>query len=181
MQNGDSAGSSKAARGAGPGGGAGGGGGRNPGGDRTAFLPDYLLFLLASLSVRASEGFHAIARAEGLKVPEWRALAVLHDSDGQMITRLAALALMEQSRMTRVIERMETRGLVRRAGDARDRRRVRVMLTESGRALAAAMVARARAHEAGILATLPAAQRSQLKPALRGLLAALIPQGEPDG
>src|SRR5690554_6655220 len=101
------------------------------------FLGDYLLFLLAASSASASAGFHAIARAHGLRVPEWRALACLHDNDGQMITRLAALALMEQSAMTRVIERMEERGLVLRRGDARDRRRVRVYLSPAGRTLVA--------------------------------------------
>lgn len=137
------------------------------------FLGDYLLFLLAASSAAASAGFHAVVRAHGLRVPEWRALACLHDRDGQMVTRLAALALMEQSAMTRVIERMEERGLVLRRGDARDRRRVRVHLAPAGRALARDLVARARRHEAEVLALLPAEQRPLLKPMLAGLLAAL--------
>jgi len=137
------------------------------------FLSDYLLFLLTAASSSASAGFHAQARELGLKVPEWRALGCLHDQDGQMITRLAALALMEQSAMTRVIERMEERGLVRRSGDARDRRRVRVHLPEAGRAVAEDLVPRARAHEADVLALLPPEARGQIKPLLSALLAAL--------
>jgi DNA-binding MarR family transcriptional regulator len=137
------------------------------------FLGDYLLFLLAASSAAASAGFHAIVRAHGLRVPEWRALACLHDHDGQMITRLAALALMEQSAMTRVIERMEERGLVIRRGDARDRRRVRVHLSPAGRAMVIGLVEKARAHEAEVLALLPPEQRPALKPLLAALLAAL--------
>jgi len=137
------------------------------------FLDNYLLFLLAAASTAASAGFHAIARAEGLKVAEWRALASLHDEDGQMITRLAALALMEQSAMTRVIERLEDRQLVRRAGDSRDRRRVRVCLTPEGRKLLEKLIPQARAHEAGLLAALPAGHRDAIKPLLAGLLASL--------
>lgn len=137
------------------------------------FLEDYLLFLLAAASASASAGFHAIVRDRGLRVPEWRALACLHDKDGQMITRLAALALMEQSAMTRVIERMEERGLVIRRGDTRDRRRVRVFLTPEGRSLVEALVQHARAHEAQVLELLPSVERQTLKASLALLIQAL--------
>ena len=157
-----------------------------PQGREDRFLDDYLLFLLASVSAAASEEVHAIVRAHGLKVPEWRVLACLHDRDGQMVTRLAALALMEQSRLTRVLERMDERGLISRRGDADDRRRVRVHLTAKGAALAQNMVAQARAHEARTLALLPVARARQLKATLRRLqelLGAVTPtqHDEPDG
>ncbi len=139
----------------------------------SGFLEDYLLFLLAAASASASAGFHAIVRQHGLRVPEWRVLACLHDSDGQMVTRLASLALMEQSAMTRVVERMEERGLLERRGDSRDRRRVRVFLTDNGRALLGPLLGLAREQEAEILASLPPAQRAALKPMLASLLAAL--------
>jgi len=137
------------------------------------FLEDYLLFLLAAASASASAGFHQIIREHGLRVPEWRALACLHDKDGQMITRLAALALMEQSAMTRVIERMEERKLVERRGDTRDRRRVRVYLAPEGRVLVDALVIEARGHEARIMAVLPATERQRLKQTLAHLINAL--------
>ncbi len=75
--------------------------------------------------------------------------------------------------MTRVIERMEERGLVLRRGDASDRRRVRVFLKPQGRALAERLVALARAHEEQVLAALPPPARAALKPMLATLLAAL--------
>jgi len=134
------------------------------------FLEDYLLFLLAAASASASAGFHAVIRDYGLRVPEWRALACLHDRDGQMITRLAALALMEQSAMTRVIERMEERGLVIRRGDARDRRRVRVFLAPEGRTLVDRLVRQARMHEGQVMALLTPAERQRLKSSLSRLI-----------
>lgn len=142
-------------------------------GNGQRFLEDYLLFLLAAASAAASAGFHQLVRDKGLRVPEWRALASLHDKDGQMITRLAALALMEQSAMTRVIERLEERALVERRGDKRDRRRVRVFLAPKGRALVDALVVQARAHEAQVMAVLPAHERLHLKQTLAQLIAAL--------
>ncbi len=142
-------------------------------GNTHRFLEDYLLFLLAAASASASAGFHQIIRENGLRVPEWRVLACLHDKDGQMITRLAALALMEQSAMTRVIERMEERNLVERRGDTRDRRRVRVFLAAEGRRLVGTLIADARAHEARILALLPPAEHQRLKKSLAQLIKAL--------
>ena len=99
------------------------------------FVSSYLLYLLAAASHAASGQFHAQVQAAGLKVVEWRVLACLVDRDGQMITRLADYALYEQSRLTRIIEKMQDRGLVSRRPDGQDRRKVRVFLTEAGREL----------------------------------------------
>ena len=112
------------------------------------FVGDYLLYLLAAASDAASEQFHETIRAEGLRVPEWRVLACLSDRDGSMITRLARLALIEQSRLTRIIVQMELRGLVSRRSDPRDGRRVRVYMTETGRDIALRLMAGSRSGRA---------------------------------
>jgi len=140
------------------------------------FVTSYLLYLLAAVSDRASAEFHAHARAAGLRVPEWRVLACLADEDGAMITRLARLALMEQSRLTRIIDQMAERGLVSRRSDPEDRRRVRVFLTEEGRALALRLIADAKAHEARILGALGGEDAGRIKPILEALLAQLDAQ-----
>lgn len=137
------------------------------------FVGDYLLYLLAAVSDRASTQFHARARKAGLRVPEWRVLASLTDEDGAMVTRLAKLAILEQSRLTRIIDQMAEKGLVLRAPDPEDARRVRVYLTATGRDLALRLVADARQHEAGILSLLPPDQGTAIKPMLKALLARL--------
>jgi DNA-binding MarR family transcriptional regulator len=137
------------------------------------FVGDYLLYLMAAASDAASEQFHAEVRARGLRVPEWRVLATLHDRDGAMVTQLARVSLIEQSRLTRIIAGMEQRGLVSRQSDPEDGRRVRVRLTADGRALSRGLVALAREHEARLLQTLERTQGAHLKPALRALLTAL--------
>ena len=137
------------------------------------FLPDYLLFLLATASASASAGFHEIVGAAGLRVPEWRVLASLSDEDGQMVTHLARLSLMEPSRLTRVIEKMVERGLATRQGDEADRRRVRVWLTPAGRSMAAGMITEARAHEARLLELLGPEDGAMLKALLKRMNALL--------
>ncbi|MEX0280575.1 MAG: MarR family winged helix-turn-helix transcriptional regulator [Arenibacterium sp.] len=134
------------------------------------FVSDYLLYLLAAASDAASDQFHEKVRAAGLRVPEWRVLACLYDRDGPMITRLAGCALVEQSRLTRIIAQMDARGLVTRRGDPIDRRRVRVYLSDAGRDLAARLVPEAQAHEAQLLQSLQGSDGARLKPALRSLL-----------
>ena len=137
----------------------------------TGFVENYLLYLLAASSEKASAEFHAQVRARGVRVPEWRVLACLGDEDGAMITRLAGIALVEQSRLTRIIDGMAEKGWVTRRADAEDRRRVRVWLTEAGRALAADLVTAARAHEAAVLGALEGSDADRIKPAMRALLA----------
>lgn len=145
----------------------------NPGMTRIApagFVGSYLLYLLAASSEKASAQFHAKVRQQGLRVPEWRVLACLHDTDGMMITRLAALCLSEQSRMTRIIDQMDKRALVRRAPDETDKRKVRVFLTSQGRALASQLVAEARAHEEQLLSVFRDSDAAQIKDVLQTLL-----------
>lgn len=137
------------------------------------FVADYLLYLLAAASDAASAQFHAEVRKAGLRVPEWRVLACLNDADGAMITQLARIALVEQSRLTRIIIQMEERKLVRRQSDPKDGRRVRVYLTDIGRDLAQKLVPQARTHEQELLALLEGQQGEMLKPALQALLEAL--------
>lgn len=141
--------------------------------EQTGFVSSYLLYLLAAASEGASAEFHAKVRDQGLRVPEWRVLAILVEQDGAMITRLAKFALMEQSRLTRIIDQMIGKGFVQRAADEDDGRRVRIWLTVEGRRRAETLVGDARRHEADILSSLPKNEADRLKPALMSLIEAL--------
>lgn len=148
--------------------------------EEDGFVADYLLYLMAVASNAASSEFHAEVRAKGIRVPEWRVLACLNDRDGQMVTQLAKLALMEQSRMTKIIDQMALKDLLYREGDLKDRRRVRVMLTPEGRAVASELVSAARFHEQRILDRLPAGSARQLKEALKEINALYEAEGAID-
>jgi len=133
------------------------------------FVDDYLLYLLASVSAGASESFYVKVREAGLKPPEWRVLGSLDGDEGATITGLAALSFMEQSRMTRLVERMEGKGLVTRRPDPADRRLVRVFTTPEGRRIGQALIAAAKAHEARIMALLTPTEGARLKALLNKL------------
>lgn len=138
--------------------------------ENETFVDSYLLYLLAAASRKASEQFHTRVRQSGLRVPEWRVLASLIDKDGAMVTRLADMALVEQSRLTHIIDQMDKRGLVVRKFDADDGRRKRIFLTDHGRELATKLVVEAREHESGLLQSLADTDAERIKPVLTVLL-----------
>ena len=90
-----------------------------------------------------------------------------------MITQLAKYSLLEQSRMTRIVDQMEKRGLVVRKSDKGDGRRVRVHLTDAGQKLSSEVVEEAREHERTLLSALNQSDADRIKPSLERLLASL--------
>jgi DNA-binding MarR family transcriptional regulator len=134
------------------------------------FIDDYLLYLLAQASSRASSEFHAELARDGIAVWEWRILGSLYPSAEASVTELARSCLAKQPTMTRQIDRMAHKGLVERVAAESDRRRVTVRLTERGQAVAAGLTARARDHEERLLGSLGQAEAQRLKTALAGLV-----------
>ena len=137
-----------------------------------SFTDDYLLYLLAHASAAASAAFHAELERSGMRVPVWRILASLYPDARLNVGALARKCLMKQPTLTRTLDRMVARGLVRRELDSGDRRGVLVALSDKGRALAGEKVALARRHEAEVLAGRSAEEVAALKARLRALIEA---------
>jgi DNA-binding MarR family transcriptional regulator len=135
-----------------------------------SFAENYLSYLLARASHIVASGFHAKLKTWNLSVPEYRVLFCLSGADGLGVGDLAAMALMTQPRMTKLLDRMERQGLVGRHADASDRRRVLIHVTASGRARAAPVLRAAKAHEAHLLAPFTARERAVIKRALHLLI-----------
>ncbi len=131
-----------------------------------SFAETYLSYLLARASHTVASGFHAKLKTWKLSVAEYRVLLCLSGADGLGVGDLAAMAIMAQPRMTKLLDRMQRQGLVGRHADRNDRRRVLIHLTASGRARAAPVLRAAKAHEARLLAPFTAEERSVIKHAL---------------
>ena len=130
------------------------------------FARTYLAYLLARASQTISDTFHAELPRFGLSVPEWRVMACLVDEDGLGVGELAAMSIMKQPRMTKLLDRMAAQALVERRADPRDRRRALIHLTARGRAAVRPVLAAARAHEGAVLAPFSEAERAVIKQAL---------------
>lgn len=135
-----------------------------------AFTETYLPYLLARASHSVSSSFHASLKGWNLSVPEWRVLACLVETDGLPVGQLAEMVMMKQPSMTKVLDRMEADGLVRRRGAREDRRRVLIHITPTGRARVKPVLAAARAHQRERLAPFDEAERALILRALHLLI-----------
>jgi 3-hydroxy-9,10-secoandrosta-1,3,5(10)-triene-9,17-dione monooxygenase reductase component len=131
-----------------------------------SFARNYLAYLLARASFIVSNQFHARLGDWDLSVPEWRVLACLMDVEGLSVGELAAMALMKQPRLTKVLDRMQRDGLLQRRATADDRRRVTLHLTAKGRTRVAPVLLAAKAHEADLLTQFSDEERATIKYAL---------------
>lgn len=134
------------------------------------FVDDYLSYLLARASHQVSRSFHRELKAYGLSVLEWRVLATLEGSDGCSLGELADAVLFKQPTVTKLVDRMEGDGWVRRLPGAGDRRRIRIVMTSLGKELVRELLLKAKQHEAECLAACTPAEIEHLKRILRDLL-----------
>ncbi|KXV54394.1 MarR family winged helix-turn-helix transcriptional regulator [Gluconobacter thailandicus] len=68
----------------------------------------------------------------GMDVPRWRVINILHECEYAPISRIADLAVIRVSTMTKLIYRMENEGLVETCISQADGRVTEVRLTEKG-------------------------------------------------
>ena len=73
----------------------------------------------------------------GLTYPQYLAMLILWAGDDVTIGEIGERLALESSTLTPLVKRLEAQGLVERARDKSDERRVRVRLTDAGRALEA--------------------------------------------
>lgn len=100
--------------------------------NRTAVL------LRQALQQRFRQSDHA------LTAEEWALLGQLWKQDGLSRQRLAAKTFKDQTTVTRLLDVLVAKGVVRRETDATDRRVIRIWLTDAGRHLEASLVPLAR-------------------------------------
>ncbi len=139
----------------------------------TPFVDDYLAYLLARSSKLVSEQFHAQVKATGLNVNYWRILASLSDGDGLSLNQLNERVLFNQPTLSKLVARMESEGLLERIKGEKDKRSILIYITPQGRQLVNQLLAKAKWHEAEVLAKYSHAQQELLKDMLRQLISAL--------
>jgi DNA-binding MarR family transcriptional regulator len=130
------------------------------------------LLQLSSLVLRALD--EALDREHRLRVTEFDVLITLDNAPERRLrmTDLARAAMLSSGGLTRLVGRLEERGLVRRDPDPADARGFHAVLTDEGRRqLSAARVTHDQVIETLIGAHLSAAQASELEQLLARALA----------
>jgi DNA-binding MarR family transcriptional regulator len=145
------------------------------GGERelAGFLPYQLSVASNAVSSLIAERYR---KRFGLKIPEWRVMAVLGDAGsaggpgagagagGAMTQRaLTAATVMDKVAVNRAVKVLEDRGLVARVPNPGDGRSHLLALTAEGRAIHAEVMPLARATEADLLAGLDPSEEALLR------------------
>lgn len=81
----------------------------------------------------------------GITEQQWRVLRVLHEEGPLEPTRIAETACLLLPSLTRILQKLEEKGLIRRRRDAQDKRKQIIEVTPDGAALIDANLDTARA------------------------------------
>lgn len=88
---------------------------------------------------KAQQSIHQLFKAQlapfGVTPGQYAVLKCLWDEDGKTAKQIAELLFLDGSTITGVLDRIEQKGLIEKQVDPRDRRAIRVMLTDAGRSL----------------------------------------------
>ncbi len=123
-----------------------------------------------------TRAFTLAARELDLTFPQWRALLVTgEDPSGMRISAVATRLGVTVPTTSRLVRRLERRGLFSLTVDEQDRRATRVALTARGLAARTAILANRRAALRDIAADLPDAAHVDLATGLRAIARALEP------
>jgi len=95
----------------------------------------FVPYLLNRITATWNADLGGELRKHELTTPQMRALAVLSINSGLTINELSVLTVTEQSTMSRTLDALEDRGLVRRKARAQDMRVREIEITEAGRAV----------------------------------------------
>ena len=152
---------------------------------RNARIADFLPYLLSVTSNAVSDRIAQQYRARfGLKIPEWRVMAVLGDAGALTQRDLAAATRMDKVAVNRACKELESRELAARSPNDRDGRSHHLELTETGKAIHGEIMPLALDLEARLLASWSNAERAQFKMLLARLRDSVgeleaAPKGDP--
>ncbi len=133
-------------------------------------LNEYLAYLLASAHRRMRIGLSQSIADEDLTEEHWRILHVLSDEQGRSMGELAERVLLNGPALTKNIDKLVMRGLVQRAADATDNRKVLVFVSDLGLEVVARLKERVDAHHTSIEEALGPRRTLQLKRLLESFI-----------
>jgi MarR family transcriptional regulator, organic hydroperoxide resistance regulator len=137
----------------------------------------YLSFLLASAHRQMRIGLSNSIGDEDFTEEHWRILQVLSDEQGRSMGDLAERVLLNGPALTKNIDKLVSRGVVQRAADGVDNRRVLVFISDLGLEVVTRLKERVDAHHDSIEDALGPRKTLQLKKLLESLIAESNPNG----
>ena len=119
-------------------------------------------FNILQLANRISTDFARLYSTFGIGIPEWRVLAVLGEQGPVTANQICNITYMDRAIVSRAVSELVDKGYVLRQGDAKDRRRIILHLTQGGAMLCSRIVPAARARQERLLSVLKADEIDRL-------------------
>jgi MarR family transcriptional regulator, organic hydroperoxide resistance regulator len=95
-------------------------------------IADSPIYLLVRAATRYEHVMDDALREIGMDLPSWRALMIVQEKSPSSVSEIAERAVVKLSTMTRVVQRLEKKGLVKLARRESDARVTEVSITASG-------------------------------------------------
>lgn len=146
-----------------------------------ADLTKHLGYWLRFVSNHVSHAFARKVASKGVTVAEWVLMRFLHGRDGVAPSRLADEMGMTRGAITRLADRLVSKGLVLRKANADDGRAQTLSLTLAGVALVPELGALADENDAEFFGRLAGEERAALEATLRRLVEQVGMKSVPTG
>lgn len=114
--------------------------------------------------------------ASALTNAQWKPMLRLYMGDAQTVAELARCCSQDAGGMTRLLDRLESKGLCRRQRSETDRRIVNIQLTDEGRNIAKEIPSQLQAVQEMALQGFTPEETAQFKSYLRRVMSSLQPQ-----
>lgn len=137
---------------------------------RSPKMEEQLAYLIASVNRQLEEELTESLRPEGISVEQFRILTTLASNDGRSMRDLAELVLVDPATLTKIIDRMVADGLVYRAPDPDDRRKVLIFLSNRGTVLHDKLKGVLRTQQRALVSRLTEKRAEELASLLRGVI-----------
>ncbi|WP_151475713.1 MarR family winged helix-turn-helix transcriptional regulator [Streptomyces albicerus] len=128
--------------------------------------PPSLLYMVKQVELVVRSHLDELLKPTGITALQYTSLTVLERHDGLSAAQLARDSFVTAQSVADVVRALETRGLVRRERNPRNRRELLILLTESGRDLLARHAEPVRELEERMVRDLTAHQTDQFRQAL---------------
>ncbi|WP_330324071.1 MarR family winged helix-turn-helix transcriptional regulator [Streptomyces pseudovenezuelae] len=128
--------------------------------------PPSLLYMVKQVELVVRSHLDELVRPSGITALQYTALTVLERHDGLSAAQLARDSFVTAQSIADLVRSLETRGLVRRERNPKNRRELLILLTEEARALLDRHAGPVRELEERMVRDLTAHQTEQFRQAL---------------
>ncbi len=141
-------------------------------------LTDHVGYWLRRLSDEVHHSFEQQLAAHRVTVAQWNVLVTVYHQDATTTSTVARFIGIDPGAVSRLVDRLEGKGLMTRHADPASRRSTQLALTPAGQALVPALIALADANDAAYFGQLTPAERTALVQLLRQLFSSATTETE---